>query len=79
MTCVPPDDSTEPIDIDDGTQIDQNKKEKKVSFSFSFFALSTQCDHPTPLPMMTMMNPHTSCMYCRSGHAKMGTAWKVSR
>jgi hypothetical protein len=29
--------------------------------------------------MMTMMNPHTSCMYCRSGHAKMGTAWKVSR
>jgi hypothetical protein len=67
------------IEIHDSTQIDQNKKEKKVSFSFSFFALSTQCDHPAPSPMMTMMNPHTSCMYCRNGHGKTGAAWKVSR
>jgi hypothetical protein len=37
MTCIPPDDSVEPVKIDDGTQIDQNKKEKKVGFSFSFF------------------------------------------
>jgi hypothetical protein len=58
----------------DGTQIDQNKKEKKVSFSFSFFASSTQHNYPTPLPMTTMINPHTSCMYCRSGHGETGAA-----
>jgi hypothetical protein len=28
MTCISPDDSMEPVDIDDGTQIDQNKKEE---------------------------------------------------
>jgi hypothetical protein len=59
MTCIPPDDSTEPVDIDDGTQIDQNKKEKKVSFSFSFcsiYSMRPPCslthddnDEPPPL------------------------------
>jgi hypothetical protein len=37
MTCIPPDDSMKPVDIDDGTQIDQNKKEKKSEFIIFVF------------------------------------------
>jgi hypothetical protein len=70
MTCIPPDDSTEPVNIDDSTQIDQNKKEKKVSLLFLFFAPSTQRDHPTPSPMMTMMIPTPLVCIAGVGMAK---------
>jgi hypothetical protein len=60
MTCIPPDDSIEPIEIDDGNQIDQNKKSE---FFIFIFAPSTQCDHPAPLPMMTIINKPPHLLY----------------
>jgi hypothetical protein len=63
MTCIPPDDSTEPVDIDDGTQIDQNKKEKKSEFFIFIFCSIHSTQPPCSLAHDDNDEPPTPLVY----------------